>query len=104
MWVLNNIAHFFRICGLSKCFMAFLFFNFLIFSVAEHAMAQNDEIVAYKGSQKQPNYDHPRIHFGFALAGNSARFILTPTGNFNSLDTVVSVTGVSASGFNLGIV
>src|ERR1700741_129011 len=53
---------------------------------------------------KQPNYDKSVIHFGFLIAGNSARFNITPVSNFNQIDSVTSIVPRGTSGFSLGII
>ncbi|MFM2136264.1 MAG: hypothetical protein RL021_1664 [Bacteroidota bacterium] len=50
-----------------------------------------------------PKYDKQKIHFGFVLGFNSARFNMEPAGNLKYQDSIYSVMPRAQGGLNLGI-
>ena len=50
-----------------------------------------------------PKYDQQKIHFGFALGFNSAKFLVNKVENFNLLDSVYSIESSASAGLNLTI-
>jgi hypothetical protein len=68
------------------------------FCLALHVSAQMSHV-----PMNLPKYDKQKIHFGFVLGFNSARFNMEPAGNLKYQDSIYSVMPRAQGGLNLGI-
>lgn len=58
----------------------------------------------FKGLPNLLNYDNKLLHFGFLIGYNQFNFSVKPYSDLSALDSVMSVTTVPLSGFDLAII
>lgn len=62
------------------------------------------QIVFAQQGKNYPNFDHKKVHFGFALGVNTADFHYTLRMDSTSHDSITGITIRKQPGFNLGII
>lgn len=75
--------------------------NLFILLVTYFLFAQ---IIFAQQGKNYPNFDHKKVHFGFALGVNTADFRYTLNLDSTSIDSITGITIRKQPGFNLGII